>query len=569
MVLWIKKYKNLWICFSVSLCIALLFTYPYLTKDLLPVEHDTFFHLSRIEGLAKSISNGIWIPSIYPDKNNGFGYASPLFYCDLFMIPYALLYLFGIPLSICYKTMIFVCTMFAAFTIMHLIQHLFQRMDVSIIIAIAYTFSNYHVTDVYVRGAVGEVMAMIFMPVLLEGLYRLFYQKDSSHYYILTIGITGLLLSHNLTFAMSVVLCIIFFLINLRRITKDIFLTTCKAVLFAFFLTVFFTLPMLEQLQDNTYYLNYYGSSSNLAVGSLPVWKYFANTTIFGYSNNTLDKDKQMLLNVGYFLQFVPLLILFTPKKNRSKQPFILHSMIIGYVCLLLPIQYVPWDYLVFLRILQFPWRLLQIAMVLLCIPAAFVLDTLVTNKRKFMIPVLCIILCTEGMYHVLPVSKRTFGLPSTMTWEEVTNGSLTNPYYSATYMRVELAGGDYLPINSIDYRTIDHTIMDNTFTTIDIPFTEDNLSLTFEISDSDINQMIILPKTYWKGYKIYYYDQDTKTEITDIHVLQGLIAFEPKQSGKYVLVYENTPIKKISMTLSCITLILFVLQKKIPFLRS
>ena len=77
------------------LVIAVLSLAPYWTHGV-NLEHDTCFHLSRIEGLAQSFKDGIYMPRIYPYKNNNFGYASPLFYCDFFLIIPALLYNAGL-----------------------------------------------------------------------------------------------------------------------------------------------------------------------------------------------------------------------------------------------------------------------------------------------------------------------------------------------------------------------------------------------------------------------------------------------------------------------------------------
>ena len=86
MVLWIRKHPVIF-KLLLALVLATTFNIPYLTKDFLGIEHDTFFHLSRITGLADSIREGNLFPCIYPNKNNGFGYASPLFYCDFFILP--------------------------------------------------------------------------------------------------------------------------------------------------------------------------------------------------------------------------------------------------------------------------------------------------------------------------------------------------------------------------------------------------------------------------------------------------------------------------------------------------
>ena len=76
------KNKHLPILLIGTLFLSLVFMFPYLSNDL-SLEHDTLFHLSRIEGLAQSFKNGKLFPDIYPLKNDGFGYGSALFYCTI------------------------------------------------------------------------------------------------------------------------------------------------------------------------------------------------------------------------------------------------------------------------------------------------------------------------------------------------------------------------------------------------------------------------------------------------------------------------------------------------------
>ena len=113
-------FRKNWKLLLSALVIACLFCYPYLVKDFLGVEHDTFFHLSRIQGLAESFSRGDFLPAVYPYKNNGFGYASPLFYSDFWLIIPALLYNAGLSLASCYKFFIFCCVYFSCFSMMKL-----------------------------------------------------------------------------------------------------------------------------------------------------------------------------------------------------------------------------------------------------------------------------------------------------------------------------------------------------------------------------------------------------------------------------------------------------------------
>lgn len=548
MVFWLKKHYR--ICFLItSALIAFLFCIPYIFKDLLPVEHDTFFHLSRIEGLSNAISHMDFLPAVYPDKNGGYGYASPLFYCDLFLYPEALLYLAGVPLSLCYKAGIFLETTMAAFTVQCLLYRISSSVACSVLSAVVYTFSNYHITDVYVRGAFGEVQAMIFLPMLLEGMYLIFHEKQNRPV-LYIFSLAGLLLSHNLTFLMGVILIVVFAFFYLKD--QQAILNCLKGSLMAFLLTVFFSLPMLEQLHSNTFNLNYYASSSDLASGSLPLWKYFANRTVFGYSANTLPHEKQMVLNVGCFLTCVPLLMCAFRKKNR----FVSLCTLLGYVCMLLPCSLVPWGALSFLRVLQFPWRLLQIAMVLLTVSSCYALSQL---HKKYIPPVLGILCLIEGMYHVFPVFTRTFGMTSTETWSDVLEGKLVDPYYSATYMRVELAGGDYLPLPSADYRKLPQgKILSTSYTPL-----SDIQSVSYSSFSFSLNceEEVLLPKTWYKGYHVYKIMEDGTEKEIPCHAGKGGLIEIHGSEGTYLCTYSSTPLRKTCILLSLFSLLFFLLS--------
>lgn len=533
---------------AASLVLALLFCSPYLIRDLLPVEHDTFFHLSRIEGLARALSEGQLLPALYPYKNNGFGYASPLFYCDLLLLPAALLLNAGIPLSVCCKITILTETALAAYAVMCCIYRISRSRFQALLAAGAYTFANYHITDVYVRGALGEVQAMIFLPVLLEGIYLLLYEQKETEWPLCAAALCGLALTHNLTFLLAVILSLLFFLLRLGAFPRRILAAVMKTVLAAFLMSAFFTLPMLEQMFSNRFYLNYYGTSSDLAAGSLPLWKYFANTTVFGYSDNALPQDQQMLVNPGWFLTAVPLLYLFCRNKDR----FIKHCLILGYIFLVLPASFIPWDALFFLRILQFPWRLLQLSMLLLTVPAAAGFAGFIRNRVLQTCALLLI--SAEGLWHVMPVTERTFGMTSDMTWQDVTEGALCDPNYSATYMRVELAGGDYLPLSSPDYRTLQPELMDSSLHPLGVPSEKSGTTLTFTLSEEDTGQEIVLPLTWYLGYRIYRIEDGTESPVSSGKNGYGLVSFVPSEAGTYVCRYESTPLRNACIAVSAVS---------------
>ncbi|MEE8806835.1 MAG: hypothetical protein SOI44_00270 [Lactimicrobium sp.] len=540
-----------------SVIFALLFCIPYLGKDLLPIEHDTFFHVARIQALSDAIGHKDFLPAIFPLQNNGYGYASPLFYNDLFLLPGALLVRLGMPVANSYKLLILLETMLASYAMMVLVYRISKKQSAAILAGCAYVFANYHVTDVYVRGALGEVQALIFLPIVIEGVYIILVE-NSRRWYMLAAGLACLLLSHNLTFLMGCILLVILCLLYVKTMTREQFATLCKGVLAAFLMTVFFSLPMLQQLHSNTFYLDYYGSSSDLGAGSLGLWKYFAEKTVFGYSDNSLPHNRQMVLNVGYFVTFAPLLWFAKKKEKNENSRFVTSLLIIGYISILLPCSLIPWDYMDVLRIMQFPWRLLEIGLVCLCVPAGIAFSSFFQKKTLQVIAVCA--LCCEGIYHVVPVFTRTFGMTSTTSWQDVQNGKLCDPYYSATYMRVELAGGDYLPLPSVDYRTIKQEIMDSDLQPLNISFEKDYNRLSFSLINKDTNKTIVLPLTWYLGYHLYRIYNGIKTEIQIQPTEGGLVSFQADQAGNYICVYESTILRNICIAVSMICFVIVIL---------
>jgi hypothetical protein len=535
--------------------ITVILSIPYLFSSFLPFEHDTHFHVSRIEQLSRSISEGNFFPALYPYENDGFGYASPLFYCDYLLIPAALLHLAGASLSLTYRLTVFTAGLASACTMLYASRKISGKRSISWIAAAAYLFSNYRLTDIYVRGALGEIFAFTFLPLILLGMYEICW-KHSRKWKVLTIGLTGLVFSHNLTFLMGAVLCIILFLCTLKRIHKQEFLTLCKAVLTAFLLSACFTLPMIEQMRSQKLILNYYASASDLSDSAMKPWHYFVNQIIFGYSGNNRDPADTMTVNVGWVLTFAPVLWFFAEKKKD--QAFITLLAWIGYACMFLCGVWIPWSSLQAFGILQFVWRLNTIAMVCLSIPAAYGIFSLFQKKQVLILAVL-VLMCGECIWHVQPVFSRTAGMTDTMTWQDILDGKLYDPYFSADYVRVELAGGDYLPLNHIDYRTVSRSLMHTDYTPLDTEFIRNKGSLTFTVSD-DSSEDILLPLTWYKGWKVSKIQADET--VTDIPVQpndNGIVQIHLQGNGTYTCRYESTPFRKFCFLISIGTLLVLI----------
>ena len=87
--------------------------------------------------------------------------------------------------------------------------------------AILYITMPYHLTDMYIRNAIGEFLSYIFIPLVFLWLYKLF-QKEKGNW-ILCVGAIGLLLTHNLMTLMTALIAFIYLCTNLSKLKdKDI-----------------------------------------------------------------------------------------------------------------------------------------------------------------------------------------------------------------------------------------------------------------------------------------------------------------------------------------------------------
>ncbi len=552
MVLWLKKrWKGILFALGMT-CILML---PYIFKDFLGIEHDTFFHVSRIEQLSKAIQHGNFIPAVYPSENNNYGYASPLFYSDFFLILPALLHLCDFSLTFCYKCIVFIASFISIFTMIIFTSHITNKRSITWISGCAYLFSNYRITDIYVRGALGEIFAFSFLPLMLLGLYQII-EEEKYSFFPLTLSLTCLALSHNLTFLFASVLCAILVILSINKLTKKKILCISISILFAFLLSCFFTLPMIEQLRSQSFIVDYYGQSSDLASHSMNLWQYFINQTVFGYSGNQYDASMTMTVNIGWFLTFVPMTYFFVKKKY----PFVLKMLIIGYICMLLPSSLLPWD-IIPLKIIQFPWRFNTLAMLLLSVPSAIGISDLF-HQKSIQLCIL-IVLCGECIYHVIPAFDRTFGMTSQTTWQDILDGKLCDPYYSAYYVRVELAGGDYLPLNAPDFRGRSTAIKDANNQDLDISYTIDYDKLTFSTDTLEYDMQLVMPKTWYQGYTVYQIKDGKQTKVTCTANQEAMVTFYAQKDCTYIVTYEDTLLRKTCLWISFISLFVWLILMK------
>lgn len=538
--LFLSKYYK----YIIIIAFTCLVSLPLFT-DSLYLGHDTLFHISRIEGLATSLKHLDFIPTIYPFKNDNFGYASALFYCDILLYPFALLYLLGIDIVICYKLCIITFTFIAALTSYNFIAKIANDKYSPLIGSLLYISTTYRLSNIYVRGALGEIISYAFLPIVLMAIYKLFYANEDAKKELI-IGFSLVILSHNISFILACLLFLGFIICNITKLPqhlKPILLSIISVV----GITAFFTFPMLEQLADQNFYLEQNTSlfyTSNITFNQLFVNKLNFNTA--GQTNNSLTITPGIFILITGYLS-----LLFKPNK------FIKHSLLITTIFIILALGIIPLPLLKPLETIQFIWRFMMIVCILLTLPSTYFIFQLPLNKTILLSSTL-ILLTLNTTILLLPCFNNHNTINNNTKYSSLLDGSIIDPYYAAFYVRVEVAGADYLPIGCIDYKNYKYAIQSQNGNII--PSTiKTNYNLEFTIPS--IEESVIIPKTYYKGYQVYSIENNTKTKLPTCQDNKTkLVKFDPlNTSGNYILTYNHTNIQIISYIITITTLITLI----------
>lgn len=320
-----SNFSNLFI----PLIITLIFCIPIYGKGI----HwgcDLVNHLTRIKGISEGIRSHTFPIYVYPYTNNGFGYAYPLFYCDLFLLFPSFLYLIGVPLIVSFKVLYFVIVLFTSYSSYYLFRYIYEdNVNLSLFSTILYCFSSVFIEYYINRESLGSMFATGIIPLLLLSFYKLFIEKKECPI-LLGLSFSLLLLSHNLSFLMAVVLFGLFLIIDIKNLNKSRLITIVKAMILALCITAFFLFPMIEQLLSQDFWIKFLNKNNN------PYWLKESRTTVLGLLNdNILDYPKisskylGLLLIVGSIVGFV--ILVFKKLNNKITTVFFLF-IIIGLI---------------------------------------------------------------------------------------------------------------------------------------------------------------------------------------------------------------------------------------------
>ena len=540
------------------MAISIFACQPYL-NNMMIYTHDFGYHLNRIMQINDNLKNGIFPSLIHSGLLNGLGYANPLFYPEVFLyIPAILMIIFNFHVLNAYKLFLILITFATFCTTYYSAKGIFKKKEGAFLTAILYTFSLYRLTDIYVRGALGEIISFVFLPLLLYGLYEIIF-GDNKKWWIISIALWGLSNSHVLTFVIVLPIIILICLLNIDLIIKDKkkIINLLIAALVSVLLCIGFFGPMLEQKANDKFYIDGQSieSSEEVKDRSTSLSMALGSNIKAGYAVNSLLRSDGMSEGIGAILLILVMLIFVRKNIKYKENRFEIQLFVIGAVLYFATTTLFPWEKFQFLNVLQFPFRLNFIPTLFFAFVGASNFSSLFKeeNEKEFCIFFSIILLIIYG--YVLSNVVLNFNPDIYQRFENLIEG-----------VDHETGSSEYLPINT-DLEDMDlYNIHDkeNVY-----EYTQTGSTIIFEYDDVDNDFEINIPLTYYKGYKADVELQDgTKEELEVVKNNENghvLIKSNEKYTGIVKVEYRMTLIQGLCYfveTITLIGLIIFIVYK-------
>ena len=548
----LKKCKN-FLHYAIIFVVAMVLCIPLLSKNADIYFDDGIQHIARAYSTHMSIENGE-SSKVLSNLTNGYGYSWDLFYGPLSTIGLLIIeFIVGSWIN-AYKLLLFICLLLSGIFMYKWVYKMTDDKNVAGLAGVLYMSMPYHLTDMYIRNALGEYISFVFFPLVFLGLYNIF-NKDKNDYW-LVIGAVGLILTHNLMTVITAIFAFGYLILNLNLFKdKEIRNRIGMSILFIIFISSFFWLPMLETaftIDYKAYEPGAMADQEKVLFFALDLKELFVT-----------EKNSVYVFELGphiwiMFCFSIPALKVLEKKYKKEYLLFLGYSLF----CIFASTKYFPWKYLSeTFYIIQFPWRMLAFANLFMAVICSINMG-IVIRKYRFKDFLILSIIAIVYMGSLKGFIRET---------EIVKN---IDQFYIGKISGREseivagMGGGEYLPTEA-DKNRFYIAVRENTVLVLEgngkvENVKKDGLKLTCQVTTLEDNTLYEFPYIYYPGYKITldgcqvkYYESEN-----------GLIAIGLNKSAKYdvELNFEETSLTKMSKLFSIVSLFAYVAHTYLYF---
>lgn len=529
--------------FFVFLVVMIVACSPLVSKYCIN-GHDLEYHLLRIESLKEGILMGKPFLRINTLFLGGAGYASSLFYPDFLLYISAILRVMGVGINASYHIVVALSIGLTYLSTHYCVKKMTGSVYPAMMAGLLVVLSPYYLGDVFIRGAVGEYFAFIFLPFVVYGIYNTLYEEMSKPW-ILAIGFGGALLTHTNSFIFCIAFGLVAFIVKWKAFKNNIKVLwkLLATVGITMAVTAFYWIPVLEMLISTPLYVN-------------TAWIGLEETAIRFFAIFSSEFP-----SLGFLLVILafPRILVKKNSQNRNIIDFADWLLVGGAVFAVLTTDIIPWDRLnKYLSFVQFPWRLFCLATVMLAMADAIVLYCFI---KSYMEPLM------QSSMKVLTILLLI--IASALAFRFISNADITyydysDDYYSYKPFTCNIIAGEWLPetvetVGEIS-KNSDHMYDENGN---DVSFVR--VKNTIEADINEDHSYVDVPFVYYRGYTATIVGEDgTKQNlIIDGSGNNGLLRVQLNgATGHLKVKYAGTVLQWISTILSIMTIALLIIER-------
>lgn len=550
-----SKIKTKLIDYIIILIFAIIVSIPMLNEDFNIYSDDGIQHIARLMGTTQSIEEGQIIPVIMSNFCNGFGYSWNIFYSPLTAFLPLVFSIFTHSFELILKLFIILVAFLSGIAMYEFVNKISKNRYAGLMAAMVYIFAPYRLTDTYIRVAISELTSFIFLPIVFHGMYNIFNSEEKSikKSLLLSLGATGLIITHSVIAMYAAIFCFIYLLINIKELkNKQVIKMLIVNILLILLLTSFYTIPLLEHKLSADY----------------EVFKPGRMERTDSLIQNKL-KPIQLIYTAPYSFCFeiglvsiigLVLTILAHKKIEKSVKKFYWFALISGIVCVIMSLNFFPFEKMpAILKMIQFTFRLLEFSSFFFAVLAGINYSLVIKNFKLRDI----LILCFVTILLLMPAYNNCVGFGK--QWSEDKLWPAVEVNENTGRVHAGCATFEYLPSKA--YENLDYIkTRENRVYVLSGSATIENeekigTKMTFNVSNIEENTTLELPYIYYLGYNIQIEQNGQILTLETFESSNGFVAVNlpNTEGGKITVKYTGTTIMQISYIVSIVTFVSIV----------
>lgn len=504
-----------------------------------PASYDGRIHITNMAMVATGLRDGDF-PVAWADGYARYGLPIPLIAQQLPTYLGALFILITRNPQFSYKLVLAFFTLGTTVAMFRWLSH-HSSAKAAFAGSLVFTFTAYRIHNIYVRAALPEYAAILFIPLILSALHRLDLKKKRP---LLTLCLleTLLVLTHPFIFLLSLPLQWLYGLyIFSSRNNFKVNVQLLFAQVAAFMLSAYYVMPLLFEMK---YFVIAKNASQLVTDQFLHLnsffqerWPYSTPTEVFVRGNIIqFGVPETHIMLIGPILLYI-----LTPHYRKFILAFLLPLMLF-YLTMSFSVSLPLYEHLPLLHSIQFPWRMLAIISLIPPIVIALCIDYFPSKLRNWLsLLIITLILCLRipqsyGKNYVLHPPQYYFNTIHNLYFDSMnTVWSGTVIDYPLRIAPAEIIEGQG-QLKVIRYKNSSRTYQTNS-------------SETLRLKDNTF---------YFPGWRVLVDNQSVPIEFQDV-LYRGLITYKVPPGEHHISVYfANTKIRLLGKCISLFSLISF-----------